>query len=120
MNTDHLNIATELFAAIADGKHELLRTMYHDDLQAFQNMGERTLTKDQVLHLIERLRKHMPTMRYSEIDLQATDRGFVQRHRLTAERRDGTEISASVCVIADVQDAQIIRLWEYADSAAFS
>ncbi|MEE4361429.1 MAG: nuclear transport factor 2 family protein [Pseudomonadales bacterium] len=113
----HEELAEALFAAFQAGDAEAARALCASDLEARQNDGP-AMGLGPLLAFSKAVHRLVKDFRYEEAVRSATDRGFVEEHRVRGTLPDGSELDLSVCVVADVVDGRITSLREYLDSAA--
>lgn len=111
------DIATRLFAAIEAGDVAAVEALYSPDIVVWHNYDGVSQTKDENLRTLRWLTRNVTGLRYEEIQLQETPRGFVQPYVLRARGPDGAALEVPVCMVGTVVNGQITRLEEYMDSA---
>jgi ketosteroid isomerase-like protein len=116
--TDAVALAKRFFDAIESGDVETVADCYAEDAVIWHNTDGLETTKADNLKVLGLFVKHLPGRRYEERRLSATADGFVQQHRLTRPRADGTTAAVTACIVCQVKDGRITRLDEYFDQAA--
>ena len=117
---DPLEIARRLTAGIVAGDVDAVGALYHEDLVGWRNIDGRELSRRQMLKIVGFLARDVSDLRYDDVQVQPTPRGYVQQHVLRATARDGTKVEVSACLVVSVHDGQIVRLDEYMDAAALA
>jgi ketosteroid isomerase-like protein len=56
---------------------------------------------------------------YDDRRINAWDDGFMVQYTTTVVAHDGTKAALSSCLVADVRDGKIAKLYEYLDSGQF-
>lgn len=109
-------VARQLVAGIVAGDVDAVAQLYDDEIAVWRNFDGRTLAKHQALAVV-RFLSTLAGVRYEELRVAETPRGFVQQHVLCCEAPDGTAVRAAACLVAEVSDGRITRIDEYVDSA---
>jgi ketosteroid isomerase-like protein len=112
-----LALAERLFGAIVAGDVEAVREIYAPEARIWHNTDGVEQTADENLRVLRWLTANVSSLRYEEIRLQRTDRGFIQQHVLRGTTAAGRPIELPACLIGTVADGRITRIDEYFDSA---
>ena len=56
---------------------------------------------------------------YNDRNINTFDDGFVVQYTINVVAHNGTEVALSACVVAEVRDGQITKLFEYLDAGKF-
>jgi ketosteroid isomerase-like protein len=115
-----LEIAKRLISAITAGDAAAVEALYHDDLVGWQNFSGRELNRRQMLKIIRVLTADVKDLRYDDIRVTPTSRGFVQQHVLRATAKDGRPVACAACLVVEIADGRIRRIDEYMDGAALA
>ena len=110
-------LAQGFFDAIERGDVEAVGACYADDAVIWHNTDGLESTKAQNLEVLAGFVQRTPHRRYEDRRVAVFAGGFVQQHRLTSARRDGTPVALHAAIVCQVQDGRITRLDEYFDSA---
>lgn len=110
-------IAASLFDAFASGDAGTVRNLCAPDFRISQNGGPE-MGIDQLLGFTAAVLKVVRGFRYEDAVRSATATGFVEEHAVRGTLPDGSAISFSVCVVADVKDGKVTHAREYFDSKA--
>ena len=113
-------IARRLIAAICAGDVAAIERLYHDDLVGWQNFSRRELSRRQMIKIIRLLAADLKDLRYDDIRVEVTPRGYVQQHVLRATAPDGRAIECPACLVVELAGSQIRRIDEYMDAAALA
>jgi ketosteroid isomerase-like protein len=111
-------VATRLFAAIANGDLASVRECYAADAEIWHSNDEVVQTSEENLRTLEWMRRTVPGSRYTDIRRHVFPGGFVQQHVLRLTNRAGEDLAVPACIVATVRGGRIRRLDEYLDSAA--
>jgi ketosteroid isomerase-like protein len=102
------------FAAIMRGDVETIAAFYAPDIQVWHNITRTTLDKAAAVEVLRRFTARVEDIRYEVLDRFA-DRGrVVQRHVLHGRAPGGT-LAANVCIVFELANGQITRIYEYLD-----
>jgi len=113
-------IAKHLIDSITAGDTAAIERLYHADMTGWQNFSGRELNRRQMLKIIGLVMSGVKDLRYDDIRVQVTPRGYVQQHVLCATAPDGTAIACPACLVVELAGDQIVRIDEYMDSAAIA
>lgn len=113
----HVTVARALTRALESGDAAAVADLYADDISVFRNFDARTLPKAKVLKVIDFLTRSVVGLRYEDVRITPTERGFVQQHVFRGTSASGEPVAAHVCLLAEVRDGRITRIDEYLDSA---
>jgi len=117
MNSDPLQLAERLFAAITGGNVEAVREIYASDAVVWHNNDGLEQSADDNLRVLRWVVTNIRNLRYEKVRRQRTDSGFMQQHVLRGTAPNGHELTIPACIICTVHDGRITRLEEYLDSA---
>jgi ketosteroid isomerase-like protein len=116
--TQILEAADRLFAAIAGGDIEAVATLWSDDITVWHQGDERDSDKARALKVIRWYVGATTYRHYEVLDRQVFDGGFVQQHILHCTSADGEEVALRVCLVVKIgADGLIRRIDEYLDPA---
>ena len=107
-------LAKSLFEAFATGDSEAARAICSPTLKASQNAGPQ-MDLETVLGFAKAVKTAVPDFRYEEAIRSATDKGFVEEHRVRGTLNNGDQIDLTVCIVAEVEASMITVLREYFD-----
>ena len=113
-------IAKQLIDAITAGDRDAIERLYHADLVGWQNFSGRELSRRQMVKIIGLVMSSVKDLRYDDIRVDVTPRGYVQQHVLRATAPDGRAIAVPACLVVGLSGDQIVRIDEYMDAAAIA
>ena len=113
-------IAKRLIDAITAGDVTAVEALYHEDLVGWQNFSGRELNRRQMIKIIHGLTAALSDLRYDDIRVTPTSRGYVEQHVLRATAPDGRAIECPACLVVELAEGRIRRIDEYMDSAAIA
>ena len=116
---DHVNIARRLIECVTSGDADGVAGLYHDDIACWRNLDGRELVKKQALSVV-RFLGTLRDLRYEDVRIDPTPDGFVQQHVLCCTGPKGEAVRVPACLVAKVEGSRIVRIDEYADSAAMA
>ncbi len=117
---DAIEVAQRLRDALTSGDVDAVGALYHDDMIGWRNIDGRELNRRQMLKIVAFLARDVKDLRYEEVRVAPTPRGYVQQHVLRATAPDGRPVECPACLVVEVVDGQIHRLDEYMDAAALA
>ena len=121
MSSPHssVDVARRLIECVKSGDVDGVDRLYHDDIRVWRNVDERELVKKQALKIIGILSK-LDGLEYEDLRIEPSASGFVQQHVLCCKGPKGDDVRVPSCVVARVEGDRILRIDEYADSAAMA
>lgn len=115
-----VEVAKKLNACLLSKDLEGAVALYHEDAIVWRNVDGRSLVMRQTRKVLELLLTKVDELRYDDVRIQATERGFVQQHTLRGRAPSGEPVEAHACLVATVEGGRIRRLDEYLDAAAMA
>jgi len=121
MSSSHPNVrfANRLIDGVTSGDVEAIDRLYAEEIRVWRNIDQRELVKKQALKIITIL-SQLQGLEYRDLRIEGTDFGFVQQHILSCTGPKGDDVRVPACIVARVEGEQIVRIDEYADSAAMA
>ena len=113
-------IAKRLIDAITAGDVAAIEALYDENLVGWQNFTGRELNRRQMLKIVRVLTGEVKDLRYDDIRVTPTTRGYVQQHVLRATAKDGRPVECAACLVVEIADGRIRRIDEYMDGAALA
>ena len=104
---------------MTSGDVEAIDRLYAEEIRVWRNIDQRELVKKQALKIITIL-SQLQGLEYRDLRIEGTDFGFVQQHILSCTGPKGDDVRVPACIVARVEGEQIVRIDEYADSAAMA
>jgi ketosteroid isomerase-like protein len=116
-NSESLEVADKLFAAIGRGDLEAVRALYAPNAEIWHNHDGVTQDPAANLRVLAWVVQNISELRYEDVRRQATPTGFVQQHVLRGTAPSGKRLELPACIVCTVSGGRITRLDEYLDSA---
>lgn len=113
----HVAVAKRLVDRLIAGDVAGVGEVYAEDVVVFRNFDGRELPRAKVLKVVGFLAANVRELRYDDLRITPTPKGFVQQHVLRGLAPNGAELAAHACLVAEVVDGRIRRIDEYIDSA---
>ena len=111
-------VADRLFAAIEHSDQAMLQQLGNDDIAVWRAGADRDRDRERALRVIAWFVNTTTDRRYEILDRQLFDGGFVQKHILHANGRNGASISMRVCIVIKLGANGLIScIDEYFDPA---
>ena len=104
------------FAAITRGDVETIASFYAPDVQVWHNITRTTLDKAAAIDVLRRFTSRVQDIRYEVLARFSDGNRVVQRHVLHGRAPGGT-LAANVCIVFELANRQITRIFEYLDAA---
>ncbi len=114
---DAVEVARQLFAAVAAGDIDTVRELYAPDCTVWLNARGRAQTVEENTRALAWMTRMLRDIRYEDVRCQPTPEGFVQQHVLRGTTASGAPFEVPACMVGRVEDGKITRLEEYLDSA---
>ncbi|MFI5315020.1 MAG: nuclear transport factor 2 family protein [Myxococcota bacterium] len=115
--SESLEVAEKLFAAIPRGDLEAVRGIYAPAAEIWHNHDGVTQDVAANLRVLDWVVRNISGLRYEDVRRQATPTGFVQQHVLRGSGPGGKPVEIAACIVCRVERGRITRLDEYLDSA---
>ena len=109
----------EFFDAYQDGRVDVLRRIMSDDCIVWHNVFGRETTRDENLDAYPNSYRGQRRRTYNDRNINTFDDGFVVQYTTHVVAHDGTEVPLSACLVAEVRDGLISKLFEYLDTTQF-
>ena len=119
-DTEHRRLCHTLFDAIEQGDFARVEACYAPEMTMWFNVtGEESSRADNLAALVKGQRLHRRRL-YNDRIVNTFDDGFVVQYTCNVAGHDGTNFALSACLVAEVHDGKIVKLFEYLDSGKFS
>lgn len=116
-DSNALETAARLFAAIESKNVDAVADIYADDIEVWHNFSNRCQDKATNLETLAGLCASVERITYNvEERLLLPDGRVLQRHVLRAVPADADSVSIPACILIRVQNGRICRIDEYLDT----
>jgi hypothetical protein len=112
-------ISKSMLLAATSADSALIEAIYPPGARIWHNITNRISTMGEAAAAFAAMAGDLRNLRYEDVRLEAFEGGFVQQHCLLGDL-DGRELRIDACIVCYVRDGQIIKTFEYFDSAALS
>ena len=116
---EHRRLCHALFDALETGDVEGVAACYAPDMTMWINMSGETISREANLEAIETGRGMHRRRLYNDRTIHTFDDGFVVQYTTHVVAHNGTEVPLSACLVAEVRDGLISKLFEYLDTTQF-
>jgi ketosteroid isomerase-like protein len=108
------NVADRLFKAFEEHDFDTVRELCDPGARFWSSVAGRESSVEQLLGYLPAVRERIGAHRYSDVRRLVAPDGFVEQHRVTSTRPDGTALDMEVCVVVRTdEEGKIVRLDEY-------
>jgi ketosteroid isomerase-like protein len=119
-DTEHRRLCHTLFDAIEQGDFARVEACYAPEMTMWFNVtGKESSRADNLAALVKGRGLHRRRL-YNDRIVNTFDDGFVVQYTCNVVGHDGTNFALSACLVAEVHDGKIVKLFEYLDSGKFS
>ncbi len=119
IDTAHRRLCHSLFDALETGDVAGVDACYTPDMTMWINVTGETITRQANLEAVDAGRGLHRRRLYNDRNINTFDDGFVAQYTTHVVTHDGTEVPLSACVVAEVRDGRISKLFEYLDTTQF-
>ena len=120
IDTTHRRLCHALFDALETGDVEGVDACYAPDMTMWINVSGETITREANLEAVEKGRDLHRRRLYNDRNICTFDDGFAAQFTTHVIAHDGTEVPLSACLVAEVRDGLISKLFEYLDTTQFT
>src|SRR5262245_16904692 len=119
IDTEHRRLCHTLFDAIEAGDIAAVDACYAPDMTMWFNVtGAESTREDNLAALVTGKDLHRRGT-YDDRIVNTFADGFMAQYTCTVVTHDGTSIPLTACLVAEVHDGRITKLFEYLDSSQF-
>jgi ketosteroid isomerase-like protein len=119
-DTEHRRLCHTLFDAIEHGDFGTVEACYAPELTMWFNVtGQESRREDNLAALVKGQGLHRRRL-YNDRIVNTFDDGFVVQYTCNVVGHDGTNVALAACLVAEVHDGKIVKMFEYLDSGKFS
>ena len=118
-DTAHRRLCHALLDAIEQGDISAVEDCYAPEMTMWFNVTNQTSTREENLAALTAGKGLHRRRTYNDRQIQTFDDGFVAQYTCNVVAHDGTRVALSACLVAEVHDGRIVKLFEYLDSGKF-
>jgi ketosteroid isomerase-like protein len=119
IDTEHRRLCHELFDAIEQGDIAAVEACYASEMTMwFNGTGQESSRSDNLATLAKGKTLHRRRL-YNDRVINTFDDGFVAQYTCNVVTHNGTNVALSSCLVAEVHDGKIVKLFEYLDTGKF-
>ena len=112
-------LCDEFFDAYQDGRVDVLRRIMSDDCIVWHNVFGRETTKQDNLSRFHDSYRGQRRRTYDDRIVDTFDDGFVIQYSLNGVMHTGHQGALWICIVGQVREGKITKLFEYLDSGKF-
>jgi ketosteroid isomerase-like protein len=120
VDTEHRRLCHALLDAIEQGDTQAVDACYAPDMTMWCNFTGQEITREENLEALVRGRDLHRRRTYDDRIVNTFDDGFVAQYTVDVTARDGSHTTLWACLVAEVRNGTITRLFEYLDAGKFS
>ena len=118
-DTAHRRLCHELFDAIERGDIEAVDRCYAPEMTLWFNVTGEAMTREDNLKALADGRDLHRRRTYDDRIISTFDDGFVVQYTVNVVAHSGAHVALNACLVAEVHDGKIVKLFEYMDSGKF-
>jgi len=118
MKQETASMPRRLFDSIESKDIDAIRALYAEGIQVWNNVQRQPMTREQNLKLLQLFTSRMKEIHYEILYVRVFPGGCVDRHVLRGTTVDGKAIEAHVCLILEIAEGRITKIYEYLDPAS--
>lgn len=120
VDTEHRRLCHTLFDAIEQADLVAVEECYAPDMTMWSNITAETSTRAENLAGLDTGYGLHRRRTYDDRIINTFDDGFVAQYTTTVVTHNGSKVALSACLVGEVRDGLIVRLFEYLDSGKFT
>lgn len=101
--------------AVGSGNVERMREVIAEQATVWENLDGKTRTFADVGRFHAILASKLDGLRFENVRLTPTSRGYIEQHDKILVRKSGEECRSSTCMVVEVEDGRIVKVEEYLD-----
>jgi ketosteroid isomerase-like protein len=118
-DTIHRRLCHTLFDALEQDDVAGVDACYAPEMTMWFNVTGQESSRTDNLAAIADGRHLLRRRTYNDRTISTFDDGFIAQYTLNLVAHDGTNVALSACLVGEVHDGKIVKLFEYIDSARF-
>jgi ketosteroid isomerase-like protein len=120
IDSEHRRLCHTLLDALEQGDIAGVDACYAPDMTMWANISGQEMSRADNLAVLEEGRKMLRRRTYNDRVVNTFDDGFMAQYTVNAVGHDGSRRALWACLVAEVREGKITKLWDYLDSAKFS
>ena len=120
VDTEHRRLCHALLDAIESGDLAAVDACYAPDMTLWANLTGKEMSRSENLAVLVQGRGLHRRRTYNDRTVNTFDDGFMAQYTVNVVAHDGTQLALWACLVAEVRDGKITKLFEYLDSGKFS
>ena len=117
--TVNRKLCNDFFDAIERNDIDAVAACYAPDMTMWVNLTGTEMSGEENLTVLRDGAALHRRRTYDDRRINAFDDGFMVQYTTSVVAHDGTKVALSSCLVADVRDGKIAKLYEYMDSGQF-
>ncbi|HVV37426.1 MAG TPA: nuclear transport factor 2 family protein [Acidimicrobiales bacterium] len=109
-------LCNDFFDALERGDVAAVAEFYAPGMTMWVNTTGDTMTREENLAVLEQGKGLLRRRLYNDRTINTFDDGFVVQYTCHVVAKNGTQIPLSSCLVAEVHDDKINKLYEYMDT----
>jgi ketosteroid isomerase-like protein len=118
-DTVHRRLCHTLFDALETGDVATVADCYAPDMTMWFNGNGQTSTREENLQVLEAGKALHRRRTYNDRRINTFDDGFQVQYTLNVVAHNGMRVTLEACLVAEVRNGQITKLFEYLDTGRF-
>jgi len=119
IDTVNRRLCHALLDALERGDVDAVAGCYAPGMTMWANFTLNESTREENLAAIAAGEDMLRRRTYNDRQIHTFHDGFVAQYTCNVVAHDGTKVPLSACLVAEVHDGKIVKLFEYLDSAKF-
>lgn len=119
VDTAHRSLCHALFDALEAGDVEAVGECYAPDMTMWFNVTGQTITREENLEAVDTGRGLHRRRLYNDRTIHTFDDGFLAQYTTLVVTHSGRNVALPACLVGEVRDGKITKLYEYLDSGKF-
>jgi ketosteroid isomerase-like protein len=119
VDTEHRRLCNALFDAIESGDIEGVDRCYAPEMTLWFNATGAAIGREENLEVLAAGRDLHRRRTYDDRTINTFEDGFVVQYTVNVVAHNGRKVPLSACLVAEVRDGKITKLFEYLDTGKF-
>ena len=119
VDTEHRRLCHALLDAIERSDIAAVDACYAPDMTMWFNVTSQESSREENLTALTAGKDLHRRRTYNDRQINTFDDGFVAQYTCDVVAHNGARVALSACLVAEVRDGKIVKLFEYLDSGKF-